>query len=176
MTRTAAAAASGEGGGGGAIVEVVEEVAEHAHSLRGRVLHFIVRWASPPPTNTIKSEWNTMQGGTGWRSWESHGWSYHLVWVKGTAWRLSDGPRRPGEGKSQRGVRGSRRSESIRTRPYASVRGRRFVSVRYVILSRPHLLSHTRQACWGGRPNGPRLAVSFLLPGLVPLFSLFFSS
>lgn len=37
------------------------------------------------------------------------------------------------------------------------------VSVCYVILSRPQLLSHTQQACWGSQPAGPLLPVSVFL-------------
>lgn len=53
----------------------------------------------------------------------------------------------------------------VSANPYAAVvcvRARRCVcvSVCYVILSRPQLLSHTQQACWGSQPTGPLLPVS----------------
>lgn len=49
--------------------------------------------------------------------------------------------------------------------PYMCIcaRGRICVSVCYVILSRPQLLSHTQQAGWRVQPTGPLLLVSVFL-------------
>lgn len=67
---------------------------------------------------------------------------------------------------------------SIRCRVHVCVRARRCVcvSVCYVILSRPQLLSHTQQACWGVQPTGPLFPVSVFLHPLFPPPVLFLRS
>lgn len=46
------------------------------------------------------------------------------------------------------------------------------VSPCYVILSRPQLLSHTHQACWGAQPTWPPPSCLRPPPSLVPPSSL----
>lgn len=152
-------AALSEGGGCDRTVEV-EEVAEHAHSPRCRVSHFTVRWARTPAgaKNTlgetvIEEEGAVVFCGQGPRN----NTLTLLSAFRETMMRIER--KKPISGRI---------SICIHTlHVYVRARRRVCVSVCYVILSRPQLLSHTQQACWGAQLTGPLLPVSVFLH---PLF------
>lgn len=90
--------------------------------------------------------------------------SYFVFWAEASEARLAPGDAPPPTTSSSP-ERGAKKGAGVCVFPYASIRlgvCAYVHSLCYVILSRPQLLSHTQQACWGSSQPPPTLPTSFL--------------